>query len=499
MKNERGDPAPAREAWATAALLALALALRLWLLGAASLIETDGVRYVEISRRFVQSGSPFDPLFHPLYPMCVAALQPLVGDHELAGRLVSALFGTALLLPAMGLARRALGPGPALLAGLLIAVHPGLVHSSAAVLSEATYTFWIVLGVWAGWRGLAGPRPGFLPASGLCFGIAYLARPEAAIYAAGLAVASAWAAIRSRRVRELGAWGLAALASFFVPALPYLLYLRSAHGFWTLSGKVLHNFVQDTGATSLAGRGDLAFVLAHPGAIAQRLLENAYLFEKYALPDLFPGLLILLVLPGLLRRPRPADAEGLTVLLAACLPPLGTLAFHVESRVFLPALPFLLPLAGAGLLAAAGWMHAGRVQARTWLVALTALVVAALAPYTLRPVLRPDAGAALYRHAAHWVAATQAPDAVIMDRKPFVAFYSGRRFAPLPRVSASDLAAVARRSGARLVILDRREFGDRPELYALLYAEPRHGLDVLQEFDAGPAGRLRILGVRRDG
>jgi 4-amino-4-deoxy-L-arabinose transferase-like glycosyltransferase len=130
-----GGRLEARQWWILAGLVGLALVLRLWLLRSVPLIETDGVQYVEIARRFRQSGSSFDPLFHPLYPVGIAALQPLVGDYELAGRLVSALFGTAWLVPAFVLVRALLGFPAALLAGLLMAIHPGLVQSSTAVLS----------------------------------------------------------------------------------------------------------------------------------------------------------------------------------------------------------------------------------------------------------------------------------------------------------------------------------------------------------------------------
>jgi hypothetical protein len=130
---------------------------------------------------------------------------------------------------------------------------------------------------------------------------------------------------------------------------------------------------------------------------------------------------------------------------------------------------------------------------------MTAVLAAALIPYTLRPLVRPDPGAALYRQAAHWVATTQPPDVTIMDRKPFIAFYSGRRFAILPRVLPGELTSTARHAWAGLVVLDSRAFDDRPELLPLLYAEPPAGLEVLQDFDAGPTERLRVLGVRDRG
>jgi len=489
----------AREAVGVACLVAAALLSRLWLARYAPLIETDGVQYVAIARRFQQSGSPFDPLFHPFYPLCLAILQPLVVDYELAGRLVSALFGTAFLIPAYILVRALLGPPVATLSVLLLAIHPGLVWSSTAVLSEATYTFWIVLGVWMGQQALAGTRSGFLGGAGLCFGLAYLARPEGVIYFVGLLGLTARVGARSNRRRELSLWGVAATIGFSMAAAPYLLYLRSRHGYWTLSGKVLHNLVQDTGLAASAGQTEVGFLLRHAGETAQRILENAYLFEKYALPDLFPGVLVLALLPGLLATPRRSGwgaRQGL--LLGAALPPFITLAFHVESRVFLPVLPFLLPLAAAGVLAAAQWLAPERRTGR-WAVGLAAVLVLGLIPYTVRPLLRPDAGAALYRQAARWVVASQPPDAVIMDRKPFIAFYSGRQFVILPRVSADVLALAAKRAHARLVVLDSREFTDRPELFPLLHTQPPPGLELLRDFDAGPGGRLRILGVQESG
>jgi 4-amino-4-deoxy-L-arabinose transferase-like glycosyltransferase len=494
-----GEPLEGRERWILVALCGLAFLLRLWLLRSVPVIETDGVQYVEIARRFQQSGSPFDSLFHPLYPMAIAAMQPLAGDYELAGRLVSALFGTAVLLPAFILARALLGSPAAILTGILMAIHPGLLQSSTAVLSEASYTFWIVLGVWAGWRALAGWRPGFLVAAGLCFGLAYLTRPEGVIYLTGLLVLTAWVGVRSHRLRELSAWGAAALGGFLILAAPYLVFLRRAQGYWTLSGKVLHNLIQDTGVGGAAGQTDLGFLLRHGSATVQRVLENAYLFEKYALPDLFPGLLVLALLPGLMAHPRgPGWGARQGLLLAAALPPFATLAFHVESRVFLPTLPFLLPVAAAGVLAAAEWIAPERRSGR-WVIALATVLVAALIPYTVRPLLRPDPGGTLVRQAAHWVATTHPPEVIILDRKPFIAFYSGRRFAILPRVAPDELASVAGRAGARLVILDSRALVDRPELFPLVYGEPPAGLEVLQDFDAGPAGRLRILGVHTRG
>lgn len=468
------------------AIAAAALVLRVLVSEFVPLIDADGVAYVAIARQLRATGSPFDPLFHPLYPLCIALAEPLADDWEAAGRLASAVFGALVILPAFTLVRAIVGRQAAILSAMLIAVHPGLVRSSASVMSEALYTFLLLCGVLAGWRGLgAGPRV-LVALAGLFFGLAYLARPEGALYLVGLIAFSAVAIVRRRsRVGELLPWMGAAVLVFFAVAAPYLWYLNGAYGHWTLSGKIGHNLGLQQGVADA------------PSPIPLRILENVVLFQKYALPDLFPGILILLVLPGVLARARTPGWFGRDgVLLAASLPPFASLAFHVESRIFYPVLPLLLPFAAVGALWAAVTVYDAR-RAWRWSLALILVVALALAPATLHPILRPDVGATLYRQAARWVGETQPRDAVLLDRKPFVAFYSDRRWVPLPRVGPHELRAAARRAGARLVVLDSRELRyDRPRLLPLVWAPPPPGLEVLRDFDAPPADRLRILLVR---
>ena len=109
-------------------------------------------------------------------------------------------------------------------------------------------------------------------------------------------------------------------------------------------------------------------------------------------------------------------------------------------------------------------------------------------------MLRPDPTEAVYRQAARMIAETQPGDAVVMDRKPFVAYYSGRRYVPLEAdVTPADLQAAARRAGARLVVLDSRSLEDRPQLAPLVWSAPPPGFDVVRDFETGPSARLRVL------
>jgi predicted membrane-bound mannosyltransferase len=123
------------------AVAAIALAIRVLVAEFLPVIPPDGVVYVAVAKQFQATGSPFDPLFHPLYPILIALAQPFIGDWEMSGRLVSAFFGALVILPAFALTRGIVGRQAALLSCVFIAVHPRLVQNSASVLCEATYTF----------------------------------------------------------------------------------------------------------------------------------------------------------------------------------------------------------------------------------------------------------------------------------------------------------------------------------------------------------------------
>ena len=118
-------------------------------------------------------------------------------------------------------------------------------------------------------------------------------------------------------------WLGAAVLVFVIVVAPYVWYLAEVWGHITLSGKIDHNLPLSTGAA------------AAPSPLPMRVLENLLLFQKYAVPDLLPWILLLLVLPGVLARGRTTGWLGRdAILLAAALPPFASLAFHVEPRIF---------------------------------------------------------------------------------------------------------------------------------------------------------------------
>jgi hypothetical protein len=116
-------------------------------------------------------------------------------------------------------------------------------------------------------------------------------------------------------------------------------------------------------------------------------------------------------------------------------------------------------------------------------------------PWTLRPLYKPDVGAELYKQVAAWIAETQPPGAVIMDRKPFIAFYTHRPHVPLMDQASGRLSEDARRAGATIVVLDGRTLADRPGLLPLVTHQSPAGLEWLRDFVSVDGSRIRLLKV----
>lgn len=96
-------------------------------------------------------GSPGAKIFRtPGYPVLLAMLFRLLGDDSpapLVVRSLSAICGTTAVAAVMGLAWRMFGARPALLAGLVAAVHPEVVSLGVFILSEAPFHPLLVLNI----------------------------------------------------------------------------------------------------------------------------------------------------------------------------------------------------------------------------------------------------------------------------------------------------------------------------------------------------------------
>ena len=213
------------DAWFGALLFASALAARLaTALAFASEAVWDG-HYYDFGARRIAAGLGYSDdrsvggqlVWHPWchypvgYSAFLAVFYRFLGASPVVASVANALVGAALAVVTWALGREALSTGRARMAGLIVALDPGLVLYAALVMSEPlaallTFTsFWLVVRFRS--------RSGFAFGAAV-LGVAALVRPQALLCAPFLGLA-----FKTTRHRLLGA--LAACAVALAVVLPW--------------------------------------------------------------------------------------------------------------------------------------------------------------------------------------------------------------------------------------------------------------------------------------
>lgn len=485
--NAGAAPIGAREALGIGALGLLALGLRLAAAAAPRCIETDGVAYLELAEQIAGGGGLLHPVFPPGYSLAIAALHRLgpLGP-EAAALAISAVCGALALPAAWWLWRHTLGTPAAWAGAALLAIWPLAVDLGGRVLTDSTSLLGILLALCAWLRSARGER-GWAVVAGAGFGGVAWMRPEVLAW-------SGVAALLLARRRPAAAAALALTTALLY--LPYVGLLRAHTGEWQLSAKADANLVYaltvgeaDPGARyeelkDARREGRIQGSLPGPTALARRVADN--LAEGARRLDTIwpPAVAVAIALGTVLAWRRGLLGSWAWLPLLASAP---ILLFFFKPRFFLPAAAVWLGLAGLALVELRGAARAAAAALVLWLVL----------PETLAPIRGPDREAAS-RAAGLWLAGRSEPAGVVVDRKPFVAYYAGRE-----RVwpeAGPDLAALHERltayESALLVVDDRHFRRSRPQWHRALAVSLPSWLEEVARFE-GPRGHgVRLLAFR---
>jgi hypothetical protein len=175
------------------------------------------------------------PVWHPWchYPVgysgFLAAFYRALGPSHAVAGVANALVGAAMAVVTWALARRALSEWRARIAGLVVALHPGLVLYAALVMSEPLAGLLTMLAFWLAVRDSNEARG--LVVGALALGVAALVRPQALLCAPFLALCVGRTGAPAARTSPWGgAWGpalgrtpaaIVAVAVSLVPVLPW--------------------------------------------------------------------------------------------------------------------------------------------------------------------------------------------------------------------------------------------------------------------------------------
>jgi len=349
-------------------------------------LNTDEARYL-IAAHHLRSGMGYADWrgpeidIHPLHPFLVCLLGADPASLEVRGRCV-ALLGSLLLLWPLLLAALRLGGGTSSCLFLLLAgLHPWLVRSAAPAQPESLYVLLVSLGIWLLWPESDRVHVRRWAAAGILFGLAYLTRPEG--LPVGLLVIVVLSLVHKGRPKRSEIIGACAfVATLLVTSSTYLVFLKSATGGWTVTGKVAEVFFVGQSMYDAGNRpadasaylelierwkGVLPFIFANPEVVLLRVLDNARRILGWTVPlALGPAGLAGLIgsVDVFLRR---TDLRRvLALFLSPCLTLLLMLLTYKNVRIIGTVLPFLFVLSAVGMVALGKRVAMDRGSRRFW-------------------------------------------------------------------------------------------------------------------------------------
>jgi len=187
----------------------------------------------------------------PMYPLLSGLFYLVTHNLELASDICYVLFGVLLIIPIYLLAREMYGRGAGYASAALLAIYPAIATAPAlwGTLTEPPYYFFVYTGLWMVLLAMRRERALFYALAGICFGAAYLTRPEAIAYVTIAGVVLALVKLSEKKLLNRAALvGLALYAvGFLLFFMPYAYYVYRETGSWMVSEKAGVTFVTGLG------------------------------------------------------------------------------------------------------------------------------------------------------------------------------------------------------------------------------------------------------------
>ncbi len=488
------------------------VAVRLYLLWQYYCINSDGVRYIATARDFfsghVAAGfAAYDP---PGYPLLIAAIFPVVGEWELAGQIISLLFGILLLWPLYRLFHEIYGARIAGIACILAGLSPFLARYSVHVRSESPFLFFSTLALFLFYQGTQTRRLGLFLWSGLAAGFGYLIRPEALGF---VVIVPAFLGFFWLLKKESdGLWRFKAAAVWFTAfmlfALPFITYLSIETGRWGAiskkAGVTLGISLQQYGlleaedgedAAGVASVGFLDFVRHHPIQYMRRVAIGFFpMFGVFFEALHFSYVPFLLVGLYFVFREKFWQRKDFLILSFVGFSLFAFLLIYVKRRYSLQVVPISLGWVGVGILWTWDSLRASLPirKARVLLVLIGLSFLGGTLPKTLTPISREKA---YVREAGYYLKEHSRPgqlNVAVWDER--VPFYAEANSLSLGGVEESKLASWCRDKRTDYVAVERKAW---QKFYPGIASHPdAYGLVLEREFVGYRKDRMLLFRVK---
>jgi 4-amino-4-deoxy-L-arabinose transferase-like glycosyltransferase len=459
-----------------------------------TIIGLDSFENVKLAKQLAASNfaSGFDPYWTPLFPILVA-IPSLFTDSNLAPVfIISIAAGSLGPLAIYYLIKQSYGQRVAVIAAIIAVFYPHLLRSTFELGTETIYLLFICGALFSFWKGTINNSGLDFFLTGVFLGLSYLSRPEAFGYLLFfiplLPVSKAFSG-QKVFTQSLFRNAFLLLFGFVLLAAPYILYLRSSTGTWTISAKLAHHMIgANPSNKELDSKIQSAVNSQHYIIESGILFVRAAIFilhriHKEIVPYLFPPFLFILVGLGLFRTKWTEIRLKREIYLASfCAITILCYALNViEVRYFYVLLPILI-----------GWMARGIVEMEDWftesidlfpvnkpfafrLPIFSILIILIINIYVLplNNFMRSTKSAWEYspfeqKAAGLWLKKNVEPGPIIMSVDFRPAFYAQGKHIPLESHSINELLSEAINKQVDFLIIDERNIKGRPQLRALL-------------------------------
>jgi 4-amino-4-deoxy-L-arabinose transferase-like glycosyltransferase len=477
-------------------------------------IDSEGAEYARIAENLL-SGKGYEGIatpgmqlfFPPLFPYLIAAFSLLTHQTELAGRLVSLIMGTMLVLPVYFIGLRLYGRVSAYVAAALIAFHPYLIFYSSTVYCEPTNITLVLAGIYWSLKAFRARTGWSFLLSGVFFGLAYLIRPEAAIYmfvAFAFMITYVFITKSPDRCRVM-LRSICMPAMFMLLASPYIIWLHAETGRWQLENKsplnnTLSEYILEGSSieeaghridTDLTERGvwiqpNLAIIQSYEFSIrllGRLLLGKAkgvfiYLLDTivgrwtFGSPMLFAlSVLGLFCIPW--RREHAANQLFLFLILGIASSGLFFI-YYFADRFLLIFLPFLIVWASNGIMKLARWTSStmrlvfGRVPHHPRFEVAFVFITTAIVPLITLPSvhgrLTDMKHSRSLKIAGEWLNTYAPGPKNVMDVSTIVSFHASATFVPFPYCDSSVALRYIDKRKVNFIVIHEQDPTSRPYL-----------------------------------
>ncbi|MGR3319098.1 MAG: ArnT family glycosyltransferase [Candidatus Anammoxibacter sp.] len=249
-------------------LLLLSCTIRVYAWHLTPIIGRDGLDFINIAKLFTEGSFRvgLEHPFHPLYPLLIS-LGSICGlGFEHSGRTVSFILSIFTVIALFTIGKKMFNQTVGFIAAFLLAIHPYATRLSVDVMSESTYLFFYLTGFGLGYFAINRQKLHLFFLTGIVSSLAYLTRPEGISV---MLITGLWISIQliktlfasrstnsklqdntesiipiQKSIKSI----FVLLIGFFIFSVPYVLYIKSETGAWTLTKKKQLSHVTRLGA-----------------------------------------------------------------------------------------------------------------------------------------------------------------------------------------------------------------------------------------------------------